>query len=56
MKYIDQTTTYKKKGKKIYEVIEKEIDISSLDNDIIRIERKRDSEYQKLLELRKIRA
>lgn len=55
MKYLNQAITYIKKDGKIYEIIEKEIDLSSLDNDIIEIKNNRDSEYLKMLEVQEIK-
>ena len=55
MNYKNEKITYKKENGKLYEIIKKEIDISSLDNDILKIENRRDNEYNRLLELREVR-
>ena len=48
MKYLNSTTEYKKVGGKVYEITKKEVDISSIDNDIIRERNTKDNEIGKL--------
>lgn len=54
MKYLDQTIEYKKVDGKIYEITKKEVDISSLDNDILREQNTRDNEIGRLKTIKKL--
>ena len=55
MNYRNEKTTYKKKDGKIFEVIEREIDLDSLDEEILELQNQKTSKQERITELNTIK-